>query len=83
MIFLKYIIKYILLIIFIFNINTLFSKDQLLIKNLQVISIIDGDTLLLRKNNGENIKVRLLGIQAPELYSDPIWYYAKESKDAA
>ncbi|XWO13947.1 Endonuclease YhcR [Candidatus Hepatincola sp. Pdp] len=43
--------------------------------------VIDGDTVVVKNSKGKVFKIRLLGIQAPELFADPPWAFAKESKN--
>ena len=71
----------VVLFFFIFIVNVCADVDTNTIYNAKVLSIIDGDTILVSTKNG-NKKVRLIGIQAPELNSQPIWPFAKESKQA-
>ncbi len=51
------------------------------INNVSLIKVIDGDTIEALVNN-KPTKIRLLGIQAPELYTNPPWPFANESKQA-
>lgn len=48
--------------------------------NVEVIRVIDGDTIEVTLD-GKLVKIRLIGIQAPELFADPVWPYAQEAKD--
>lgn len=52
------------------------------IKHLQVVRIIDGDTIVVLTNDRKIEKIRLLGIQAPELFSEPQQCFAQQSLDA-
>lgn len=64
--------KYILIIIFIFNINTIQAKMYNdIIKDFDIIEVRDGDTFIISINNipkvfGEKIAVRIRGIDTPE-----------------
>ncbi|MFL1780356.1 Thermonuclease family protein [Candidatus Hepatincolaceae symbiont of Richtersius coronifer] len=50
--------------------------------NLEVLDVIDGDTIRVKDEKGLDLKIRLMGIQAPELYATPVWDFALESKQA-
>ena len=52
-----------LLIIILFSISTYTYGDF----NAQVVRIVDGDTIQVIDSNGVNFKIRLLGIDTPEL----------------
>lgn len=43
--------------------------------------VVDGDTLVAENSKGKVFKIRLLGIQAPELFADPPWAFALEAKN--
>lgn len=48
------------------NISTLLHKlDN--IKKVEIVRVLDGDTLLVKDENNQEIKIRLYGIDAPEL----------------
>ena len=63
--------KYILIIIFIFNINTIQAKMYNdIIKDFDIIEVRDGDTFIISIHNipkvfGEKIAVRIRGIDTP------------------
>lgn len=46
-------------------------------KHLSVVSVSDGDSITVRQTNGENLKIRLCGIDAPEK-AQPMGKQAKE-----
>lgn len=49
----------------------------------QVISVVDGDTLHVRYDDGRQEKVRIIGIDSPELARDgqPAEFYADQARD--
>ncbi len=71
-------LKIFLVMIYIF-INQLYAFDVETISNTKVVSVADGDTITVTKND-KVYKVRLLGIQAPEVFTTPIWPYGLEAK---
>ena len=50
------------------SLETLLKKSSKI--NGTVTRILDGDTLVIARNNGEEVKVRLAGIDAPEITQD-------------
>lgn len=58
------------------------EPDKIIRKdNVELLRVVDGDTIEVLLE-GREVKVRLLGIQAPELFANPVWDYAQEAKDA-
>ena len=49
----------------------------------QVVSVVDGDTLHVRYDDGRQEKVRIIGIDSPELARDgqPAEFYADQARD--
>ncbi len=64
-----------------FGSYALAAEDLIEEKNLEVITVIDGDTIVIKDSKKQEKKVRLAGIQAPELFSEPEEKYAKDAKD--
>lgn len=58
------------------------NLDKRNLEEVQVTKVIDGDTFIYRKN-GKNIKVRLIGVNTPELHHPfkKEEFFGKEAKD--
>lgn len=71
----------ILLILFFVTLGLDAHATNLVTEQVLINRVVDGDTVAVINNKGKNFKVRLLGIQAPELFSNPPWAYATEAKN--
>ncbi len=56
------------------------SENLVEVKNVKVIRIIDGDTIVAEVDNKQE-RIRFMGIQAPELFTDPPEDFSFESKE--
>lgn len=56
------------------------KKAPTLRKNARIVRVVDGDTLLVRYGNGARARVRILGIDTPEVYGNAECWGARASK---
>jgi micrococcal nuclease len=64
--------------------STLCNAEEIILKeytNISVIRVIDGDTIEVQIGK-KNERVRLMGIQAPELFTEPPQDFSYESKES-
>ena len=67
------------MIFLLISFSSLYAYEIVEVKNLKLIKVIDGDTITVEDENKKHIKIRLLGIDTPEITTDPIEHYGVEA----